>query len=261
MSLAIGFVFLVTRLLAITLIAPILGHKSVGLIVRVSLALLIAFIIAPNILPEFVFNHAAGAEISSIVSQCLNEALIGTAIGLWMLIIFSAAMMIGSAISQLSGMQMESVFGSDAILGKHPTTRLIGLTTIGVFILSGGIELSLGTAMNSFTSLPIGSTLPGDQAIELITTILHQSFELTIRAVAPAITALLVSTILVGIVSRTLPQLNLFQIGFSTNIGLMLTAAFLTMSGCVWLVMDEYEQVNELIQVSMSAMNSSETTP
>ena len=261
MSLAVGFIYLATRLLAITLVAPILGHKSVGMAVRVSLALLIACIVAPNLLPEFIAARQANTDVPSVVSQCLNEALIGTAIGLGMLIIFSAAMMIGAAISQLSGMQMESVFGLDASFGQHPTTQLIGLTAAGVFILSGGMELSLATAMSSFASLPIGNSLPSDQVVDMITTILNQSFELTIRAVAPAVAALLVSTILVGIISRTLPQLNLFQVGFSTNIGLMLTAAFLTLSGCVWLVMDQYEQVNELIQASMSAMHSPETTP
>lgn len=255
MTLVIGFAYLVTRILATTFIAPLLGHKSVSLMIRVSLAILIALIIAPNVLPDFVAQANTEIASTAVASQCLNEALIGTSIGLGMLIIFSAAMMIGTAIGQLSGLQMESVFGSEAGFGQHPATQLIGLTAASVFILSGGLELSLATIMNTFGQLPIGNTIPPEKALQMITTILSQSFELTIRAVAPAVAALLVSTILIGVVSRTLPQLNLFQVGFSTNIGLMLTAAFLTLSGCVWLVIDEYEQVNELIRNSLATIN------
>ena len=134
---------------------------------------------------------------------------------------------------------------------------LIGLAAACVFVLSGGLELALSSMLDSFTALPIGNSLSGENAVNLVTSILHQSFELTIRAIAPAIAALLVSTLVIGMVARSLPQLNLVQIGLSTNTGLMLTAAFLTLGGCVWLVMDDFEKVNDLIVQTLPSLGSS----
>ena len=257
MSLVIGFLYLWIRISAITMIAPILGHKSVGPFIRLGLACLIAMILAPGVLPEFA-NSVATSEPANVVSNCLSEAIVGTTIGLGMLVIFSTAMMIGSSIAHMSGLQIESVFGNDSGFGQHPTTQLIGLTAACVFILFGGLEIAISTAMTSFQALPIAESISMQNAADLITKILHQSFELTIRAVAPAVASLLVSTILVGIISRTLPQLNIVQVGLSTNVGLMLTAAFLTLGGCVWLVIDDFERVNELINHSLSSLHSAE---
>jgi flagellar biosynthetic protein FliR len=257
MSLVVGFLFLIVRLVVATMVAPILGHRAVPAWVRVTLGFLVALIVAPTVLPEFITSFSPEISPASIFSQCLSEATIGTAMGLCMLIIFSTAMMIGSSISQLSGLQLESVFGNDQGFGQHPTSQLIGLAAACVFVLSGGLELALSSMLDSFTALPIGNSLSGENAVNLVTSILHQSFELTIRAIAPAIAALLVSTLVIGMVARSLPQLNLVQIGLSTNTGLMLTAAFLTLGGCVWLVMDDFEKVNDLIVQTLPSLGSS----
>ena len=172
-----------------------------------------------------------------------------------MLIIFSSALMIGAAINQMSGLQMETVFGNSSSFGQNPTTQLIGLTAACVFILSGGLELCLSTAIASFDSLPIGQSIAGKDLITMTTTILQQSFELTVRAVAPAVAALLISTVLFGIISRILPQLGLIQVGMSTNTGLMLTAAVLTMGGCVWLVVDDTQRIAEFINQTLSTFS------
>ena len=87
----------------------------------------------------------------------------------------------------------------------------------------------------------------------LLLALLQQSFELTIRAIAPAIATLLIATILVGFLSRTLPQLNLIQVGLSSNMAIMITAIFLTLGGCVWLVVDDVERSSQFIVRSLEA--------
>ena len=256
MSIAVGFLYLTARLAAILTVAPLLGHKAVGMAMRLGLAFLMALAIAPVALPHFVTSNSGSISAPVILSQCLGEILVGTAIGLGILIIFSVAMMIGSTISHMSGLQLESVFANDDSFGQHPTTQLIGLTAAAVFVLSGGLELGLSTAIDSFAALPIGESISGKSGVKMITSILQQSFELTIRAVAPAIAALIVSTILIGMVSRSLPQLNLVQVGLSTNIGLMLAATFLTLGGCVWLVIDDVERVIEVINHSLGTFKA-----
>ena len=48
-------------------------------------------------------------------------------------------------------------------------------------------------------------------------TLVSQSFSLGIRAAAPAVTALLLATLILGLVGRTLPQLNVLSLGFGLN--------------------------------------------
>ena len=59
-------------------------------------------------------------------------------------------------------------------------------------------------------------------------TLVSQSFSLGIRAAAPAVTALLLATLILGLVGRTLPQLNVLSLGFGLNALLAFAALGLT---------------------------------
>ena len=53
------------------------------------------------------------------------------------------------------------------------------------------------------------------------------------------VVCLLVSNIVIGIISRTYPQMNLLGIGLTSNMVVMMGAVFLTVSGTVWLFVDD----------------------
>ena len=57
----------------------------------------------------------------------------------------------------------------------------------------------------------------GESYVAVLTTLLTQSFVLGIRAAAPLMTALLLSNLVLGLISRTLPQINVIAVGFSVN--------------------------------------------
>jgi flagellar biosynthetic protein FliR len=62
-----------------------------------------------------------------------------------------------------------------------------------------------------------------------------QSFVLGIRAAAPALVALLLGTVVVAIIGRTLPQMNVMAIGFSLNAVLALASIAFTLGTAAWL--------------------------
>lgn len=250
MTIVVGTFFIFCRTAAMLLVAPVLGDKSVPIYIKAILALTISLAIAPLVLEQnqLLFSFA-DLQIHWITSKLINEAIIGTLLGLGILIIFSAALMIGSAIGQISGLQIDS-FSPNNSLGQRPTTQLIGFTAIAVFVLIGGPEMLVASIMDSFVALPIGHTIDLSAAVTTLTTLLQQSFELTIRAVAPAIGTLLISTTLIGTLSRTMPQLNLVQVGLASNHGLMMAALFLTLGGCAWLAVDDVERASDFINES-----------
>ena len=69
-----------------------------------------------------------------------------------------------------------------------------------------------------------------------------------IRAAAPILTALLISTIVLGLVSRTLPQLNIILVGFNLNALLTLGALMLSLGGVAWTFQEQTEVVLEQLQ-------------
>ena len=63
--------------------------------------------------------------------------------------------------------------------------------------------------------------------------------------------AIFVTTVVIGMIARTIPQINVLQVGLTSNLVVMLLAVFLTVSGCVWLFMNDIQISIQLIQDSI----------
>lgn len=242
MSALLSIALVAVRITAMVVTAPILGHRSVPFFVKMMLAVLLSIAAAPLVAEQFASAQTTPTVTpSTFVSAAFSEALIGGLLGLGILVIFSTAQMIGVAIGQMSGLQLDAASQADQSIGQLPVERLIGMVAVAVFVLGGGPELMMSALLDSFSNLPVGSVIQKGTILTLITSLLSQSFELTVLAIAPAVASLLISTIVVGILMRTLPQLNLIQVGLSSNVAMMMLAMILTLGGCVWMMMDEIQ--------------------
>ena len=81
-----------------------------------------------------------------------------------------------------------------------------------------------------------------------ITKTLQLSFIVGIRGSAPIIVALLLAILITGLISRTVPQLNIMAIGFSLNSIVALLAVFVCLSTLVWIFQDQMDVGFELIR-------------
>ncbi|MGE3779375.1 MAG: flagellar biosynthetic protein FliR, partial [Pirellulaceae bacterium] len=73
---------------------------------------------------------------------------------------------------------------------------------------------------------PGGDDFP-TSLVEALSQIVAESFVVGIRAGAPVMVSLLLAVLILGLISRTLPQLNIFAIGFNVNALILLaTLAF-----------------------------------
>jgi flagellar biosynthetic protein FliR len=81
--------------------------------------------------------------------------------------------------------------------------------------------------------------------------ILSQSFALGIRAAAPILAAMLLSNLVLGLISRTLPQINVIAVGLGLNSLLALGVLCLSIGAVAWTFQeptaDVMQQVQELI--------------
>ena len=73
------------------------------------------------------------------------------------------------------------------------------------------------------------------------------SFSLAIRVAAPAVTALLLATLILGLIGRTLPQLNVLALGFGLNALLAFAALGLSLGVAAWAFQDQIQPAMEVI--------------
>jgi flagellar biosynthetic protein FliR len=80
------------------------------------------------------------------------------------------------------------------------------------------------------------------------------SFIVGVRAAAPAMVALLSSVLILGLISRTLPQLNVIAVGFSLNAMVMLAVLSLSLGGVVWAFQDEVGPTLALLRDALATV-------
>jgi flagellar biosynthetic protein FliR len=101
--------------------------------------------------------------------------------------------------------------------------------------------------LDTFATIPPGMGTLSHSLGEASITLLTQSFDLGVRASAPAIVALLIATLVLGLISRTLPQLNVMAIGFGINATFMLVTLSVSLGAIAWLFQAELDPAIEIL--------------
>lgn len=235
------------RIAAAVFTAPVLGNRSVPFKFR----LIIAGVITMTAMPLVNATATVPLEFSNLATALFSEIIIGALLGLGVMIMFAAAQMAGTVISQMAGIQISESLDPQTGQPASPISQMFGILSLAAFALMGGPELVVSATLDTFAHLPLGASLETGNALHLITNLLQQSFILTLRGVAPAVGALMISTLVTGLISRTYPQMNLLSLGLNSNLVVMMLAVFFTLGGCVWLFADNLTPVIDSIVESL----------
>jgi flagellar biosynthetic protein FliR len=117
-----------------------------------------------------------------------------------------------------------------------------------VFVAVGGHRIITEALLETFNSLPPGQAALGESYVEVLVSILLQSFSLGIRAAAPLLTALLLSNVILGLISRTLPQINVIAVGFGLNSLLALGVLCVSLGTVAWTFQEPIVDVMDKVQ-------------
>ena len=252
------FTLIFTRMSGLVITAPIYGKQQIPTQVRVLLAFTLTVLILPSQLAHVV--PPPGTTLNYLVLVG-GELLIGLCLGLGIDILFSGAQLAGQIIGRNSGETMSEIydpsFGEDVPMLSQFLTQV----SLAVFVTIGGHRLVMAGLLDTFQSIPPGTAgIPGGVAQALVVMV-TQSFVLGIRAAAPALVALLLGTVVVAIIGRTLPQMNVMAIGFSLNAVLSLMSIAFTLGAAAWLFQNQVPAALETLLESLHASLRSSPLP
>ncbi len=177
------FTLVLARVGGLTMTAPVYGTGDVPLQVRAILAAAVALLVVPS------QWHAGIAVPGSAIQYLLlmgGEALIGASLGLGVLILVHGMTLAGELVGQASGLTLSDVFDPTLNENVPQFSRLMFLVTASVFVCLGGHRMVMAGLLETFRTIPPGSGgMPGPLA-DMFRVLVSQSFELGVRAAAPA---------------------------------------------------------------------------
>ncbi len=213
------FMLVLTRISGLVAVAPILGSRSVPVQIRAFVALALSVIVTPM----YVSTSSADPEnVVRLMVMFSGEFFVGFSIGYAINLLFQSAQVAGQIIGQMSGMQLADVFNPNLGTSMPLFGQLIDLIMLAIFVTIGGVSRLLTSLLHTFEVMPPGAGYFSKSFHDLLIQLLGESFTMGLRIGAPMMVSLLLSIMIMGLISRTLPQLNVIQVGFSFNSLVML---------------------------------------
>jgi flagellar biosynthetic protein FliR len=156
--------------------------------------------------------------LAELVCLLVAELGLGLALGLGLQIFVSALPLAGQIIDQQTGVSLGEIFNPELGTSTTLTGHLLHLLGVVIFLLAGGHLLVLEALVETFHVLPIGAASLSPSLLLLLQDLVQQSLILAIRIAAPVLSTLVLVGLSLGIISRAVPQLNIFVIGFPVRI-------------------------------------------
>ncbi|GAA4424719.1 flagellar biosynthetic protein FliR [Bremerella cremea] len=232
------FAAIVTRVGGLVATAPVLGASYAPIQIKSFLAVAISLMLTP-VFWDYDFPEPGNA--ANLLLIMVGELLIGLSLGLGIKILFAGVQMTGQLLGQIGGLSIADVF-NPAFDDNVPMLAIIfDLVVLAVFLVIGGHRFLMSALLGTFTEIPPGIAAVDVQLVHVIRETLANSLMLGVQAAAPGTVALLVGVLVMGVISRTLPQLNLMAVGFSMNTMLLMAFVMLTIGSVVWVFQGSVE--------------------
>lgn len=232
---AILFGLVLARVSGLMVTAPIYGTPEVPRQVRALVAFAVAMLLLPS---QWHVSPPTPPNLPAYGLLVGGELLLGVFIGLGVTVLFTGIQLSGELIGRIGGLMVADVFDPGIDTSVPLLSRLMFLVALAVFLCLGGHRVVFGALLDTFAAVPPGRAGVPDSLTEGFVVLLSRSFALGMRAAAPVAAALLLATLLMGLIGRTLPQLNILIVGFGFNAMLTFGALMLTLGAAVWALQD-----------------------
>jgi len=222
----ISLLWPLTRVLGVIATAPIFSHNSIPNQVKLGLGLMFTLIIMPTLppLPQFEIISFQGLLI------LVQQLVIGLAIGFSMRLVFSAVDLAGQLISMSMGLGFASFYDPQSQGQSTAVNQFLVLLAMLIFLSLDGHLMIVSAIADSFISMPIAVNGAGIDPMK-IAMWGETIFSAGLLLALPAVTALLITNMALGILTRTAPQLNLFGIGFPITLSIGFVVLALALPG------------------------------
>jgi flagellar biosynthetic protein FliR len=189
--------------------APILGHRAVPAPVKAGLIAILAITLARG--------AAVAPGAAPVLVAAPIELLIGIAMGYALALGFSAVDSAARLVSIQMGLSLGAVFDPIGGEASTPFDPLFAVMS-GLLFLALNLHLAIiGVLADSFATLPIGGDWPTG-LFGAVANLGALALELAARIAMPLALVLLLTELAVALVSRAIPQINVFFLGLPLKI-------------------------------------------
>lgn len=207
------------RISSFFLTVPVLFPKSFPNTVKILLLLSISFMVLPSI------NISHVGDINSnylLLSQAVAEVITGMILGFVTNLCFVAIRVAGNLLDIQAGFSMMTLFDPTTSSNTTLIENMFYMLATMLFFLANGHHILIGAIIDSFNKVSIGTFIVYDKTMLMVVKSFSDFFTMGVKIALPVLLILLITDIVMGLVARTVPQLNVMILGLPVKILLSL---------------------------------------
>ena len=217
------FLLILVRVSGVLITAPFFSHRGIPVLAKIGFIAIISFVLLP-VTPFSLTSYSANLGSMAIVFG--KELAAGLLIGFAVMTLFMGIQVAGELIGLQAGLAMAQIFDPSSSRQISIISEFQFILSLMLFLAIDGHHLVINAIAGSFSLIPPGeitfSSTTVDRAIKFSINI----FAIALKFGAPVIVTLFLTDVALGIIARTVPQMNVFIVGFPFKIG----AAFFVMA-------------------------------
>ena len=244
-----AFLVLVSRIGGLLAALPVFSGRTIPVKVKLGLVLTLSLMLAPSIpMPTVSLDPVI------LAGGMLSEITIGVTIGLAVRLMFGALEVAG----ELLGIQM----GFGAVHLFDPTTsqqtpmvaQFFTMLASLIFLSLNAHLFAMATIIHSYEAIPaFGAHLSSHLGEELLL-LSQRMFTIGLKLSAPVLIAILLINVLMALLGRAVPQVQVFVLSFPITIAGGLLVLSLGMPFTVALIGSEFEQLQLTIEALLRSL-------
>lgn len=225
---AISYLWVLVRVGAMLMVAPIFGSQSLPVRIRLLIALVISVVITPMVPDIPTVDPLTIAGFVMIVQQLL----IGIAMGFVLTLVIGAFIIAGESMAMSMGLGFAQTVDPQNGVSVPLISQFLTIVVTLLMVTLNVPAMIVKMLADSFTILPISPIGLTAEDFRAIVWFGQQMYINAVLVALPVVTTLLMVNLAMGVITRAAPQMNIFSIGFPAT--LMIGFFLLYLAAPLW---------------------------
>lgn len=220
----LGLIF--TRFSGLFVLLPVFSSRNIPWSIKAAILIFISL----AIMPIAALNTSVVIEsFPQLIYLMLIEFIIGLSFGMVIVLLLSSIYLAGGLLDRNIGFSMVNVISPMDQSSMPVSANLYYMFAMMIFLFTNGHHIMIQALVKTIETIPLGQGLLNVFIVMDFTELISQAFVIGIRLSAPFIITIMVANIILGMLSKAMPGMNVFMIGMPFKIFVGLTLFSLIM--------------------------------
>jgi flagellar biosynthesis protein FliR len=238
------FLLCLARVIALVTAIPAFSGSQIAGRLKVGLAVATSLLLFPAMTP---YTPKVTFTLTGFGLLIVNEVLLGVMIGLVSQMIIAAINFGGTVIGYQMGFAAANIFDPQTTQQLSLMSQFVNILALLAFLSLDVHHFYFRAIVESYVLLPPGPLDFSQGAVQELMRLAGTMFVLGVKFSAPILALLLITNLVLGILARTFPQLNVFMLSFPLNIGISFLVIGLTLGATFSILRREFDTMGENI--------------